>query len=97
MIQGVWVARARLPDGRAFIIVKVPAGTVLTTRAAERVVNALRAILPTEQLVLEIVVTDDGPDHSRIAFASSADLKAYVREVLPRLASNKWQRAKLDW
>jgi hypothetical protein len=63
---------------------------------ARRVINALRAKLPLEQITREVVVLTDGPRADQ-AFGPSPDAVAFVRRMMPQLSDYKWQSKELDW
>ena len=96
MIRTVWICIVPRTAGEEVIVVDASGGGIQGRWHAQRVINALRAILPLEQITREVVVLTDGPRGDQ-AFGSSPDAEAFGRRMMPQLSDYKWQSKELDW
>jgi hypothetical protein len=77
-------------------VVKVTKGTATSRWQAQRVINAVRAKVPVEQIALEVVVIDGEPHQQPIVIGSAPHAETFVSNMMPQLASCRWQLTKLD-
>jgi hypothetical protein len=96
MVRTVWICVVPRAAGEEVIVVDVSDDSVPGRWHAQRVMNALRATLPLEQIAREIVVLSNGSRGDR-AFGSSPNAEAFVRSLIPQLSDYKWQSKELDW
>jgi hypothetical protein len=75
--------------GEEVMVVDASDGSIQNRWHAQRVINALRAKLPLEQITHEVVVLADGP-RGDLAFGSSPNAETFVRRMMPQLSNYKW-------
>ena len=96
MARTVWICVVPRPAREEIFVVDVSDDSIQSRCHAQRVINALRAKLPLEQISREVVVLSDEP-RGHLAFGSSPDAEAFVRSLMPQLSNYKWQSRELDW
>ena len=96
MVRSVWICVVPRPAGEEVIVVDVSDDSIQNRWHAQRVINALRAKLPLEQIAREIVVLTNEP-RGHLAFGSSPDAEDFIRRLMPQLSDHKWQSKELDW
>jgi hypothetical protein len=77
-------------------VVALPEGGAASRWHAQRVINALRARLPLQQMAADIVVLT-GKQAEPSTFGSSPEAEAFVRRLIPELKNYRWQNRELDW
>lgn len=97
MAQQVWIAVIPRPAADEIIVVKISDENVHSRWQAQRIMNALRAKLPLEQIAHEIVLLTAESIEQNAVLGSSPDAEAYVRRLTPQLSSYKWHSKDLDW
>jgi hypothetical protein len=96
MIRDAWTTLVPRPSGEKIFVVKVTKGTAPNRWFAQRVINAVRAKVPLEQIALDVVVMDGEPHEGPTVIGSPPDAENFVRSVVPQLSSCRWQLTKLD-
>ena len=96
MMRDVWTTIVPRPSGKEIFVAKVTRGTAPNSWFAQRVINAVRAKVPLDQIALEVVVMDGEPNEEPTVIGSSPDAGNFVRSVVPQLASYRWRLMKLD-
>jgi hypothetical protein len=96
MIRDVWTTIVPRPLGEEIFVAKVTKGTAPNKWFAQRVINAVRAKVPLDQIALEVVVMDGEPDEEPTVIGSTPDAGNFVRSVVPQLAGYRWQLMQLD-
>jgi hypothetical protein len=97
MIRSVSMTTVRNSVAEEIFVLKVSKGIIPNGSHAQRLINALRAKVPIEKLVLEIVVLDGEPHQQPGVFGSSPEAAAFVRSIMPQLGSHRWQPTELNW
>jgi hypothetical protein len=77
-------------------VVALPEDGAASRWHAQKVINALRARLPLQQMAADIVVLT-GKLGETSCFGSSTEAEAFVRRLIPELKSYRWQYRELDW
>jgi hypothetical protein len=96
MIHRVSVcAIARSPDEEIYVVA-LPQGGNASRWHAQRVINAMRAKLPLQKVVADIVVLA-GKQGEPSPFGSSREAEAFVKKLIPELKNYRWQNRELDW
>ncbi|RTL75054.1 MAG: hypothetical protein EKK35_23500 [Bradyrhizobiaceae bacterium] len=96
MVRTVWVCIVPRAADEEVIVVDASEGGIQSRWHAQRVINALRAKLPLEQITRDVVVLTDGTEGGQ-AFGSSPNAEAFIRRMMPQLSDYKWQSKELDW
>ena len=97
MIRDTWTTTATKPTGEEIIVVKVASGNARNRWLAQRVINAVRTVVPLDRIALDVVALDGEPTAEPVLHGSSADAERLVRGLLPMLAGCRWKLTKLDW
>ena len=97
MIRDVWTTTVPRLVGEEIIVAKVAKGTAPNKWFAQRVINAVRAKVPLDQIALEVVVMDGEPQEGPTVIGSSPDAGNFIRSIVSQLASYRWHLTKLEW
>jgi hypothetical protein len=97
MIHDVWTTIVPKQVGEEIIVAKVRQGTASNRWQAQRVINAVRAMVPLERLTLEVVVMDGEPHEQPTVIGSSPAAETFIRSITPQLAGYRWQLTKVQW
>jgi hypothetical protein len=83
--------------GEEILVAKVHKGTAPNRWLAQRVINAVRAKVPLEQIACDVVVMDGEMNEQQTIIGTSPDAEIFVRRISPELATYRWQLMKLEW
>ena len=97
MVRDVWTTIVARQGDQTIYVAKVPKGTARNMWLAQRVMNAMWAKVPLENIGMAIVVIDGEPHEQPTVMGSSPDAGNFVRSMIPKLGSARWQLMKLDW
>jgi hypothetical protein len=86
MTRDVWTIIVPRPSGEDIFVAKVPKGTAANRWNAQRVINAVRAKVPIEQIDIDVVVIDGEPHEQPLVLGSAPHAETFVRSVMPHLA-----------